>query len=76
MSVFRKESGALLRFPARLAYNSLHAEDMRWVSKGKAGCPLELGVPVCIVEAQHQFVLGWQIEWAGGTDVAVPLAAP
>ena len=24
----------------------------RWISKGKAGCPVELGVPVCIVETE------------------------
>ena len=53
---------------------SVFEEHTRWVSKGKAGCPVELGVPVCIVEDQHQFVLGWKIEWSGGdTDVAVPL---
>ena len=53
---------------------SVFEEHTRWVSKGKAGCPVELGVPVCIVEDQQQFVLGWKIEWSGGdTDVAVPL---
>ena len=53
---------------------SVFEEHTRWVSKGKAGRPVELGVPVCIVEDQQQFVLGWQIEWCGGdTDVAVPL---
>ena len=25
----------------------------RWISKGKAGCPVELGVPVCILEDRH-----------------------
>ncbi len=53
---------------------SVFEEHTRWVSKGKAGRPVELGVPVCIVEDQHQFVLGWTIEWSGGdTDVVVPL---
>ena len=53
---------------------SVFEEHTRWVSKGKAGRPVELGVPVCIVEDQHQFVLGWTIEWSGGdTDIAVPL---
>lgn len=28
-----------------------------WISKGKAGVPVELGLKVCIVEDQHQFIL-------------------
>ncbi len=28
-----------------------------WISKGKAGVPVELGVRVCILEDQHQFIL-------------------
>ena len=28
-----------------------------WISKGKAGVPVELGVRVCIMEDQHRFVL-------------------
>lgn len=28
-----------------------------WISKGKAGVPVELGVKVCILEDQHQFIL-------------------
>ena len=28
-----------------------------WVSKGKAGVPVEFGVRVCIMEDQHQFIL-------------------
>ena len=44
----------------------------RWISKGKAGSPLELGVPVCVVEDQHQFILGHRILWRGGdTEAAV-----
>ena len=62
------------RIPHAEKVFSVFEEHTRWVSKGKAGCPVELGVPVCIVEDQHQFVLGWEIEWCGGdTDVAVPL---
>ncbi len=53
---------------------SVFEEHTRWVSKDKAGRAVELGVPVCIVEDQHQFVLRYEIEWAGDdTDVAVPL---
>ena len=34
---------------------SIFEEHTRWVSKGKAGCAVELGVPVCVVEDQYQF---------------------
>ena len=53
---------------------SVFEEHTRWISKGKAGRPVELGVPLAIVEDQHQFVLDYQIMWQGGdVDVAVPL---
>ena len=53
---------------------SVFEEHTRWISKGKAGCPVELGVPLAIVEDQYQFVLDYQIMWQGGdVDVAVPL---
>ena len=53
---------------------SIFEEHTRWISKGKAGCPVELGVPVCVVEDQHQFILGHEVLWEGGdTDVAVPI---
>ena len=46
----------------------------RWVSKGKAGAPVELGVPVCVVEDQHRFVLDWSVLWEGeDVHAAVPL---
>ena len=52
---------------------SVFEEHTRWISKRKAGCPVELGVPVCVVEDRHQFVLGHEVLWEGGdTDVAVP----
>ena len=35
----------------------------RWCAKGKAGTPVELGVPVCVVEDEHQFVLSHRIMW-------------
>ena len=34
-----------------------------WLSKGKAGVPVELGVAVCVLEDQHQFVLHHHILW-------------
>ena len=46
----------------------------RWISKGKAGCPVELGVPVCIVEDEFGFVLNHRIMWEGSdVDHAVPV---
>ncbi len=49
-------------------------EHTRWIAKGKAGKPVELGVPVCIVEDGGGFILDHEIMWAGGdTHVAVPL---
>lgn len=53
---------------------SIFEEHTRWISKGKAGRPVELGVPVCIVEDQRQFILGHRISWQGGdVDAALPL---
>ena len=43
-------------------------------SKGKAGCAVELGVPVCVVEDQFQFVLHHKTMWEGSdTEIAVPI---
>ena len=36
---------------------SIFEPHTEWVSKGKAGVPVELGVKVCILEDQHQFIL-------------------
>ena len=55
---------------------SIFEPHTRWISKGKAGCPAERGVPVCILEDQHGFVLHHQVMWEGGdTDHAVPMVA-
>ena len=35
---------------------SIFEPHTRWIVKGKAGVPVELGLPVCILEDQHQFV--------------------
>lgn len=32
-----------------------------WISKGKAGVPVELGLRVCVMEDQHRFVLHHQV---------------
>lgn len=42
---------------------SLFEPHTRWLSKGKAGVPVELGVAVCVLEDQHQFVLHHRILW-------------
>ena len=36
---------------------SLFEAHTEWISKGKAGVPVELGVRVCILEDQYQFIL-------------------
>ena len=40
---------------------SLFEPHTEWISKGKAGVPVELGLKVCIVEDQHQFILHHQV---------------
>ncbi len=53
---------------------SIFEEHTRWISKGKAGCAVELGVPVCVIEDQYRFLLHHTILWTGGdTDVAAPM---
>ena len=53
---------------------SIFKEHTRWIAKGKASKPVELGVPVCIVEDGNGFILDKEIIWTGGdTHVAVPL---
>jgi len=54
---------------------SLFEPHTRWIPKGKAGCPVELGVPVCILEDWHSFVLHHEVMWEGSdVDCAVPMA--
>ena len=46
----------------------------RWISKGKAGTPVELGVPVALIEDQYGFILHHEVLWEGAdVDVAVPM---
>ena len=40
---------------------SLFEPHTEWISKGKAGVPVELGVKVYIVEDQHQFIVHHQV---------------
>ena len=54
--------------------HSLNAPPTRWIVKGKAGVPFELGVPLAILESLGGMVLGCVIMWEGtDVDVAVPL---
>ncbi len=39
---------------------SIFEPHTEWISKGKAGVPVELGLKVCILEDQHQFILHHQ----------------
>ena len=48
--------------PAEKIY-SVFVPFTRWCAKGKAGTPVELGVPVCVIEDEHQFVLEHRIMW-------------
>ncbi len=53
---------------------SLFQPHTEWISKGKAGVPVELGLRVSVVEDQHRFILNHQV-MEGITDdaVAVPI---
>ena len=53
---------------------SIFEPHTRWISKGKAGRVVELGVPVCIIEDQYQFILHHEVMWTGSdVDFAVPI---
>jgi hypothetical protein len=40
---------------------SIFEPHTEWISKGKAGVPVELGVKVCILEDQYRFILHHQV---------------
>jgi len=40
---------------------SLFEEHTEWISKGKAGVPVELGLKVCILEDQYGFILNHRV---------------
>lgn len=53
---------------------SIFAPHTEWISKGKAGVPVELGVKVCLLEDQYQFILHHQVMRKQTDDqVAVPM---
>src|SRR6185437_3574273 len=53
---------------------SIFEPHTEWVCKGKAGVPVELGVRVCILEDQHQFILNHRVmENETDDQVAIPI---
>jgi hypothetical protein len=55
---------------------SIFEPHTEWISKGKAGVPVELGVKVCILEDQHRFILHHQVMQQKTDDqVAVSMVA-
>lgn len=54
---------------------SIFQNHTEWVSKGKAGVPVELGLKVCVMECQHGFILHHRVmEDEQDVDVAVIMA--
>jgi len=49
------------RIPHEEKVFSLFQPHTEWISKGKAGVPVELGLRACIVEDQHRFILHHQV---------------
>jgi len=47
---------------------SIFEPHTEWISKGKAGVPVELGVRVCVLEDQHQFILHHRVMWKETDD--------
>ena len=66
--VIRKES-----IPHAEKVFSLFQPHTEWISKGKAGVPVELGVKVCILEDQYRFILHHQV-MQGSTDDQVAVS--
>ncbi len=53
---------------------SVFEEHTEWVSKGKAGVPVELGLRVCVLEERHGFVLHHRVmQHEGDHEVALTM---
>jgi transposase, IS5 family len=53
---------------------SIFETHTEWLSKGKAGVPVELGLNVCVVEDQHGFILHYRVmQQEVDVDVAVKI---
>ncbi len=62
------------RIPPEEKFFSVFERYTRWIMKGKAGRPVELGVPLTILEEASGFVLAWQLQWTGSdVSTAVPV---
>ncbi len=60
--------------PHRGKVHPISGPHTRWISKGKAGVPVEPGVPVRLLEDRHRFILHHSMMWEGSdVDVAVPM---
>jgi len=55
---------------------SIFEPHTRWISKGKAGVPVEFGLPVSIIKDQHGYILDYEVmESTSDVDVAIPLSS-
>lgn len=55
---------------------SIFLNHTRWCVKGKPGIQVELGVPVSVVESEHQFVMNYKVMWEeSDVDVGAELIA-
>jgi hypothetical protein len=62
------------RIPHEEKVFSLFEAHTEWISKGKAGVPVELGLRVCVLEDQFGFILHHQVmEQQTDDQVAVPM---
>ena len=53
---------------------SVFEEHTEWISKGKAGVPVELGLKVCVLEDQHGFILHHHVmEHETDDQIAIPM---
>ncbi len=53
---------------------SIFEPHTEWISQGTAGVPVELGLRVCVIEAQYRFILHHQaMEKTTDDQVAVPI---
>jgi len=53
---------------------SLFEPHTEWIVKGKAGVPMELGLRVCILEDEHQFILHHRVmEKETDDKIAIPI---
>lgn len=57
----RVVEGKTIPIPHTEKVFSLFEPHTEWIVKGKAGVPMELGMRVCIMEDQHQFLLHHQV---------------